>query len=143
MSKPVHILFLCVANSARSQLAEGLAKSVFGENAEIQSAGSRPGKLNPFAIKVMQEIGIDISMHYSKSIDDLSPTFVIALDYIITLCAEELCPTMVAPNAKKLHCPFADPATPESLSNVEMLEQFRETRDGILASLKKFQAEVL
>ena len=70
MSKPINILFMCVANSARSQLAEGLARSIFGSDAEIQSAGSNPGSLNPFAIQVMNEIGIDISKQYSKSIDD-------------------------------------------------------------------------
>ena len=86
---------MCVANSARSQLAEGLAIQTFPE-AEIQSAGSHPGKLNPYAVKVMNEIGIDISRHHSKSIDDLSPKFIVGLDYVITLCAEEVCPTMVS-----------------------------------------------
>ena len=133
---------MCVANSARSQLAEGLAKSVLEQNVQIQSAGSNPGKLNPYAVQVMQEIGIDISKQYSKSIDDLSPKFIVGLNYIITLCAEEVCPTMVARNAKKIHWPFTDPATKESLSSEEMLKRFREARDGILASLNKFKAEL-
>src|SRR3989338_8876191 len=105
------ILFMCVANSARSQLAEGLARKVFPE-AEIESAGSHPGKLNPYAVAVMKEIGLDISKHYSKSIDDLSPKFIVGLDYVITLCAEEVCPTMVS-KAKKLHWPHPAPATNE------------------------------
>ena len=142
MSKRVHILFMCVANSARSQLAEGLAKSVFGADAEIQSAGSHPGKLNPYAVKVMSEVGIDISKQYSKSIDDLSPKFIVGLDYIITLCAEEVCPAMVAQKAKKLHWPFSDPATKETLSDDEMLKLFREARDGMLGALKKFKVEL-
>ena len=65
--------------SARSQLAEGLARSVFPE-AEIESAGSHPGKLNPHAVAVMKEIGLDVSNHYSKSVDDLSPKFIVGLD---------------------------------------------------------------
>ncbi len=142
MSKPIHILFMCVANSARSQLAEGLARSVFGSNAEIQSAGSNPGKLNPFAVQVMNEIGIDISQQYSKSVDELKPKFIVSLDYIITLCAEEVCPTMVAQKAKKLHWPFPDPATKDKLSDQEMLTRFRAARDGILESLKTFKAEI-
>jgi arsenate reductase (thioredoxin) len=142
VSKPIHILFMCVANSARSQLAEGLARSVFGTNAEVQSAGSNPGKLNPYAVRVMNEVGIDISQQYSKSVDDLSPKFIVGLDYIITLCSEEVCPTMVAQKAKKIHWPFPDPAPKESLSNDEMLKRFREARDGISAALKKFKADL-
>ncbi len=142
MSKPIHILFMCVANSARSQLAEGLAKSLFSSEAQIQSAGSNPGKLNHCAVKVMQEIGLDISEHYSKSVDDLSPKFIVGLDYIITLCADEVCPTMVARNAKKLHWPFPDPASSEVLSDEAMLTRFRAAREGILKSLKEFKEEV-
>ena len=142
MSKKIHILFMCVANSARSQLAEGLAKSIFGLDAEIQSAGSNPGKLNPYAVQIMQEIGVDISRQYSKSIDDLSPKFIVNLNYVITLCAEEVCPTMVAQRAKKMHWPFPDPATKEPFPSEEMLRRFRVARDGILESLKKFKSEI-
>ena len=142
MSKPINILFMCVANSARSQLAEGLARSIFGSDAEIQSAGSNPGSLNPFAIQVMNEIGIDISKQYSKSIDDLQPKFIVGLDYVITLCAEEVCPLMATKNAKKLHWPFPDPASKEKLSDEAMLTRFRSARDGIHKALKKFKAEI-
>lgn len=134
------ILFMCVANSARSQLAEGLARQMFSDS-EIRSAGSHPGKLNSFAVTVMKEIGIDISSHYSKSIDDLPPKFIVGIDYIITLCAEEVCPTMVAPRAKKMHWPFADPATKEALPEQEALRRFREARDAIQARLKQFKSE--
>ncbi len=138
----MNILFMCVANSARSQLAEGLARQVF-PNAEIMSAGSNPGKLNPYAISVMKEIGIDISKQYSKSIDDLPPKFVVNLKYIITLCAEEVCPTMVAQGAKRLHWPFPDPATKEKLSDEELLKRFRDARDAIKSQLEKFKTEII
>lgn len=133
------ILFMCVANSARSQLAEGLAKQVFPD-AEIESAGSHPGKLNPYAVAVMKEIGLDISKHYSKSVDDLSPKFIVGLDYVITLCAEEVCPTMVS-KAKKLHWPHPDPATKEPLPETEALQRFREARDTIRARLHDFKRQ--
>lgn len=137
----MNILFMCVANSARSQLAEGLAKSIL-PSAEIRSAGSHPGKLNPYAVTAMKEIGLDISNHYSKSIDDLPPKFIVGIDYIITLCAEEVCPTMVAPRAKKLHWPFPDPATKEPLSESEALKRFRDARDSIRARMIEFKNEI-
>jgi arsenate reductase len=132
---------MCVANSARSQIAEGLARSSFPE-AEIRSAGSHPGKLNPYAVQVMNEIGIDISQQYSKSIDDLPPKFIVGLDYIITLCAEEVCPTMVAQRAKKIHWPFPDPATKKPLAEAVNLKRFREARDAIQKQIQSFKAEI-
>ena len=137
----MNILFMCVANSARSQIAEGLARQMFPD-AEVRSAGSLPGKLNPFAITVMKEIGIDIAKQHSKSVDDLSPKFIVGIDYIITLCAEEVCPTMVAQGAKKMHWPFPDPATKEQLPEAESLRRFRQARDMIHARLKEFKSEI-
>ena len=134
------LLFMCVANSARSQLAEGLARQLFPD-VEIQSAGSQPGKLNPYAVKVMKEIGLDISKHYSKSVDDLSSEFIAGLDYVITLCAEEVCP-MIISKAEKLHWPQLDPATRELLPEAEALQRFRIARDSICERLKKFKREV-
>ncbi len=134
------ILFMCVANSARSQLAEGLARRLFPQ-AEIESAGSHPGMLNPYAVEVMKEIGLDISRHYSKSIDDLSPEFIEGVQYIITLCAEEVCPILVS-NAKKLHWPHPDPASKEPLPDDEMLRRFRVAREAILAKLESFKVEI-
>lgn len=131
---------MCVANSARSQLAEGLAREIF-QNAEIQSAGSHPGSLNPFAVQAMNEVGIDISNHYSKATNDLNPLFLAALDYVITLCAEEVCPVLPSLTAKKLHWPFPDPATKESLTDEEMLSRFRLARDNIKSQLLKFKEE--
>lgn len=132
------ILFMCVANSARSQLAEGLARQIFPD-AEIQSAGSHPGKLNPFAIQVMKEVDVDISKQYSKSVDELSPKFIVGINYIVTLCAEEVCPIMVAPKAEKLHWPFPDPASKEPLSDEVMLGRFRDARDNVRERLLQFK----
>ena len=134
------MLFMCVANSARSQLAEGLARKMFPE-AEIESAGSHPGKLNPYAVAVMKEIGLDISRHYSKSIDDLNPKFIVGLDYVITLCAEEVCPMMVS-KATKLHWPHPDPATKEPIPEAESLTRFRTARDAIAARIEKFKTGI-
>lgn len=131
---------MCVANSARSQLAEGLARNIFPE-AEIESAGSHPSQLNQFAVQVMKEVGVDISKQHSKSYDDLSPAFIVKLDYLITLCAEEVCPTMVS-KAKKIHWPFPDPASKEQLSDSEMLKRFRDSRDAIEVRLKQFKKEL-
>jgi arsenate reductase len=136
----MNILFMCVANSARSQLAEGLAKSIFGPEFTVQSAGSHPGKLNPFAVTAMKEIGIDISRQWSKSIDDLSPGFIAKLDYVITLCAEEVCPMMVS-KAKKLHWPLKDPAGPEG-TDEEKLQRFRVTRDQIKERLMALKTDL-
>jgi arsenate reductase (thioredoxin) len=137
----MNILFMCLANSARSQLAEGLAREIFPE-ASVKSAGSHPGQLNSFAIQAMEEIGIDISKQFSKSIDHLSPKFIGDLKYIITLCAEEVCPTMVAIGAKRFHWPFPDPASKEPLPDDVTLKRFREARDAIQSRLIEFKKEV-
>ena len=106
----MNILFLCVGNSARSQIAEGLAREILGKNHVIESAGSIPtGKINPNAVWAMNEIGIDISSQYSKSIEDLEKSFMDNLDFVITLCAEEVCP-ILNNNAKKIHWMNEDPA---------------------------------
>jgi arsenate reductase len=123
------ILFMCVANSARSQLAEGLARDLFRDRADVQSAGSQPSKLNPLAIQVMKEIGIDINGHRSKSVTDISPDFIDGLDYVITLCAEEVCPVLPT-TAKRLHWPLPDPAA-AGPSEEEQLKLFRSVRGEI------------
>ncbi len=135
------VLFMCVANSARSQMAEALAKNIFLNLVEIQSAGSQPSKVNPLAIEAMEEIGIDLSGHYSKSTDDLSPRFLVDLDYVITLCAEEVCPVLIS-KAKKLHWPMPDPAGHDELSHEEKLHFFRITRDAIKEKLVGFKHEL-
>ncbi|MEK6555215.1 MAG: arsenate reductase ArsC [Bdellovibrionota bacterium] len=135
------ILFMCVANSARSQLAEGLAKSIFGNKAWVESAGSAPKKVNPFAIQVLKEIGIDISSHHSKSFDDLKPDFTADLNFIITLCAEEVCPAMASKTAQRLHWPFKDPAGQDG-TDEEQLERFRHTRELIKKQITAFASEM-
>ena len=130
------ILFMCVANSARSQMAEGLARTILGPEHEIQSAGSHPSKVNPFAIQAMQEIGIDITEHYSKSINELPPEFIGGIDYVITLCAEEVCPIMTT-KAKKLHWPFLDPAT-SGVTDEERLTAFRRVCGEIRSRINEF-----
>lgn len=138
MSKPVRILFLCVANSARSQLAEGLAKSIFRAEAIVESAGSVPsGKVQPWAIEVLKEDGIDISQNHSKSIDDLPSGFLANLDFVITLCAEEVCPILPS-NAKKLHWPIQDPA---SAREEEKAQAFRIAKEQIQNRLLNFRNE--
>ena len=132
---------MCVANSARSQLAEALAKQLLPSSFEIQSAGSRPSKVNPLAIEVMKEVGVDASRQFSKSTDDLSPGFLATLDYVVTLCAEEVCPILVS-KAKKLHWPLPDPAGHEELSSDERLRLFRSTRDAIKSRIAEFKNEL-
>ena len=126
MSQP-GILFLCVANSARSQMAEGLARAAFGERVRVQSAGSEPTTPNPYAIEVMREMGIDIGAHTSKSVDTIDPASVAT---VITLCAEEVCPVYLG-KARRLHWPIPDPASKEPLPREEMLARFRAARDTL------------
>ena len=125
------VLFLCVANSARSQLAEGLARAKFGDRMRIQSAGSRPTKVNPWAIEAMREAKLDITSHASKLVDDIDPT---GIDLVITLCAEEVCPAFLRP-VRRLHWPIPDPATTEPLDDRAMLHRFRVARRTINARL--------
>lgn len=140
MHKPVHILFLCVANSARSQLAEGLAQKLFGAKAEVQSAGSQPsGKVQPWAVEVLKEEGIDISRNWSKSYDQLSPKFIVNIDYVITLCAEEICPVGVFQNAKRIHWPITDPA---QVAETDKPNAFRSARDEIKRRLIEFGQKI-
>ena len=138
----MNILFLCVANSARSQMAEGLAKEILGEEHNIQSAGSKPsGIVNQNAIEVLHELDIDISSQKSKSVDDLEEGFINNLDYVITLCAEEACPTYIT-HANKLHWVNKDPDNKDHTKN-ESLLAFRKTRNDIYNMLTKFMIKNL
>ena len=127
------ILFLCVANSARSQMAEGLARAKFGPRVRVQSAGSQPSRVNPHAIEALREAGIDISSQISKSVDTIDPATV---DLVITLCAEEVCPMGLA-GVRRIHWPLADPVGPRS-----GIERFREARDEIARRLDGLRAEL-
>lgn len=130
----ISILFLCVANSARSQMAEGLARARFGEAVRVQSAGSAATTVNPMAVEVLSEIGIDISSHASKSVDTIDPATV---DLVVTLCAEEVCPAFFG-RARRLHWPLPDPASaPPALKR----QRFREVRDQIAARLDELDVE--
>ncbi len=134
------VLFLCVANSARSQMAEGLGRMIFGDRATVQSAGSQPSKVNPYAIEVMDEIGADLTSHASKSVDTIDPA---GVDTVITLCAEEVCPVFLG-KARRLHWPIPDPASPDpTIPRDEMLLRFRTARDTIRTKLEAFTATEL
>lgn len=131
------ILFLCVANSARSQMAEGLARCLFPE-LTIQSAGSRPSRVNPYALEVLAEVGLDLSSHTSKSVHTLDPATV---DLVITLCAEEVCPAFLG-RAERLHWPLPDPASDDpSLTPDQLRARFRAARDEIQRRLGALKAE--
>ena len=128
--KPSSLLFLCVANSARSQMGEGIARQLF-PGVRIQSAGSRPSQVNPYAIEVLAEQGIDATTHTSKSVQDIDPATV---DLVITLCAEEVCPLFLG-SAVNLHWGLADPAQAAG-DDAARLEAFRKTRDELFRRLK-------
>lgn len=131
------ILFLCVANSARSQMAEGLARHLFGDAVRVQSAGSEPSRVNPFAIKAMAELGIDLGTHSSKSVQTIDPN---GVDLVITLCAEEVCPVFLS-RAPRMHWPIQDPDRKhEDLTDEERLQHFRVARDQIRARIEVLAA---
>ena len=125
-ARPRHILFLCVANSARSQMAEGIARSLSPASVKISSAGSRPSQVNPFAIRALDEIGIDIRAHRSKSVDEIDPADV---DAVVTLCAEEVCPVFLG-KARRFHWGLPDPAG-AGTNEEEQLQAFRDARDEL------------
>ena len=130
---PKGILFLCVANSARSQMAEGIARSLAPQEMKIWSAGSRPTRVRPEAIAVLKEIGIDISSHYSKAVSDIPNS---EIDTAITLCAEEECPLFLS-EARRLHWGLSDPAAVEGAEQ-ERLDAFRRTRDELSKRIRAF-----
>lgn len=128
------VLFLCVANSARSQMAEALCNKYFKGLIEARSAGSEPsGRVNPHAIKAMELKGIDMSAHTSKSIYQLSNEFINDLDYVITLCIDENCP-YIPGGSQYLHWPFPDPYT---------LEDFKVIANSIEKKLFDFEKKHL
>jgi arsenate reductase len=124
--RPRAVLFLCVANSARSQIAEGIARSLSPAGMTVHSASSAPGTVHPLAIRVMREIGIDITSHRSKGTDEVPLQ---EIDTVITLCAEEACPVIPHP-ARRLHWGLPDPAAVEGTEE-ERLAAFRAVRDAL------------
>ncbi|MBL0216659.1 MAG: GNAT family N-acetyltransferase [Myxococcales bacterium] len=128
----VGVLFLCVANSARSQIAEGLARQRFGDRLRILSAGSRPTRVNPLAIETMKAVGVDLTTHHSKLVEDLDPA---GIELVITLCAEEVCPAFYAP-VRRLHWPITDPATDATDEPMaQRLHRFEVARRSIASKL--------
>jgi thioredoxin type arsenate reductase len=130
------ILFLCVANSARSQLAEGIARSLAPAGLTVWSAGSRPTSVRAEAIAVLQEIGIDISTHRSKSVTEIPAAEV---DVVVTLCGEEECPVFLG-QARRLHWGLPDPAAVGG-SQAERLAAFRRVRDELRKRIARLLTE--
>jgi thioredoxin type arsenate reductase len=133
---PKGILFLCVANSARSQMAEGIARSIAPPDLKIWSAGSRPTRVRPESITVLKEMGIDISGHRSKAISEIPAAEV---DTVITLCAEEECPVFPG-KAERIHWDLPDPAAAMG-SQEDTLAAFREIRDVLIRRISAFLKE--
>ncbi len=122
-------------------MAEAIAKSVFKNRARIESAGSQPRSVHPLASQALSELGLSTETHHSKSISQLPQEFLDGLDYIITLCAEEVCPLVVGSKATRLHWPFRDPAAKE-ISQVAQLDSFRIVRDLIKQKIEVFAQSV-
>lgn len=126
--KKKSILFICTHNSARSQMAEGFVKALFGDHYEVYSGGIEPTEINPYVIRVMQEIGIDISGQYAKNVNDFMDK---KIDFVVTVCdqAQSSCPFF--PGAKTyIHKGFQDPSQ-FSGTEEEILAQVRKVRDAI------------
>jgi len=135
MANPKRVLFLCTANSARSQMAEGLMKSLGSGKWDVRSGGTFSSFVHPLAIRVMEEIGIDISQHKSKS---MNPFLNEVFDYIITLCDEaaDSCPAFPG-GGKRIHWPLEDPAAALG-SMEERLAVFRRIRGEIKRKIDEF-----
>ncbi len=129
------VLILCTGNSARSQMAEGILRDLGGDRFEVFSAGTKPVGLNPNAIKAMAEVGIDISNHRSKSVDEFAGQ---QFDYVMTVCdnAREACP-IFSGTGQRIHHSFEDPA---AVSPEQQMKAFRSVRDQISTWLKQFVA---
>jgi len=128
--RPNGLLFLCVANSARSQLAEGIARSLAPTGVKVWSAGSRPTSVRPEAIAVLKEIGVDISGQRSKPVSEIPAAEV---DTVVTLCGEEECPVFFG-KATRIHWGLTDPAAVRG-SDAERLAAYRNVRDELRARI--------
>lgn len=129
------VLFLCTANSCRSQMAEGIVNHFFGDKIVAYSAGTRASFVNPMATEVMKEIEINISGHRSKNLSEFDGQ---NFDYVITLCgsANETCPLYIGAT-KKMHIGFDDPAKAQGTKE-EVLREFWRVRDEIIENLTAF-----
>jgi arsenate reductase (thioredoxin) len=138
MNEKKRVLILCTGNSARSQMAEGLLRHDAGDRFAVESAGVNPTAVKREAIKALSEIGIDISGHRSKSVDEfINQEF----DYVITVCdnANEQCPVFPG-TTKRIHWSFEDPAAASGTDEAR-LNVFRKVRDEIRERLNRFVAE--
>ena len=133
----IRVLFLCVHNSARSQIAEGLLRAMAGERVQVSSAGSAPSRVHPLAIRALQERDIDIAQQRSKSVDEFASDH---FDYAITLCAEEVCPVFLRAKSR-LHWALPDPSAVEGDSDAR-LDAFRRTADEIEIHLREFLKDI-
>lgn len=133
------VYFLCTGNSCRSQIADGFLQMLAGDRYEVKSAGLEAHGLNPRAVQVMKEFGVDISKNKSNVIEEETLN---RADYIITLCghADEHCPAISNPDAVKWHWGFEDPAKATGTED-EIMEQFRNVRDAIKSQIEAFVAE--
>lgn len=134
LSVKQNLLFLCTGNSCRSQMAEGWGKALLGSKYNVYSAGIEKHGLNPNAVRVMQEQGVDITSHYSKTLDDLAD---VAFDLIITVCghADETCPVFPG-GTRKIHYGFDDP--PKLARNAENEEEALKPYRRVCKEIKKF-----
>lgn len=134
-TKPL-IYLLCTGNSCRSQMADGFFAALGGDRFEVKSAGLEAHGLNPKAVAVMREAGVDISKNSSDVIDS---ALLNRADYVITLCghADEHCPAILNPNVAKLHWGFEDPAKATG-TDEQILARFRAVRDAIEARIRQF-----
>jgi arsenate reductase len=129
--RPRNVLFLCVHNSARSQMAEGIARSLLPDSVKISSAGSKPTRVRPLAVEALKEIGIDISAQRAKGLNSIDKDNV---DLVITLCHDQVCPYFPG-RVEQLHWPLEDPGAQDTL------DAYRRTRDELLGRLKRLFQE--
>jgi arsenate reductase (thioredoxin) len=130
------VLILCTGNSARSQMAEGLLRHDSGDYFDVQSAGTKPGTVRPEAIAAMRELGIDISTHRSKNVNEFEGQ---QFDFVITVCdnAKESCPLFLRAD-RRIHKSFEDPPPASVGSDEERLAVFRRVRDQLRTYLGEF-----
>ncbi|HJV36260.1 arsenate reductase ArsC [Geomonas sp.] len=142
MNGKIKVLFVCIHNSARSQMAEAFLKEVGGDRFEVESAGIEPGKLNPIVVEAMKEIGIDISANRTKDVFEFIKNGTV-FRYVVTVCDEtsaERCP--VFPGiAERMHWGFPDPSALQG-TDEEKLEEVRKIREAIRAKVTEWAATV-
>ena len=137
MDSRKRVLFLCAENACRSQMAEGFLRAMAGDRYEVASAGTVGTRVNPKAIAVMAESGIDISGHRSKPVNEFDGQL---FDYVVTVCentGDHSCPVFRGQATKQLHWPFEDPAHATG-DESKILKTFRRVRDQIQAEIERF-----